>query len=68
MKKLVFVFAALLVAQGASAQEQQKFYVFGQVGSAKVSIDKGPDDAALTGAGAIGLLFRLYAASAASWR
>jgi len=55
MKKLVFVFAALLAAQGAVAQEQQKFYVFGQVGSAKVDIDKSANDAALRGAGATNL-------------
>lgn len=55
MKKLVLFFAALLAAQGAVAQEQGKFYVFGQVGSAKVDIDKSGNDAVLRGAGATNL-------------
>lgn len=54
MKKLVFLFV-LLCTQGAIAQESPKFYVFGNVGSAKVDIDKSGNDAALIGAGAIGL-------------
>jgi OOP family OmpA-OmpF porin len=48
------VFAALLAAQGALAQEQ-KFYVFGNIGSGKIDFDKGPNDAALRNAGATNL-------------
>lgn len=55
MKQVLLLGAALLAAQGAVAQEQQKFYVFGQVGSASVSIDKSGDDAALRAAGATNL-------------
>ena len=55
MKQLLFVVAALLAAQNVVAQEQQKFYVFGQVGSAKVDLDQSGNDAALRGAGAINL-------------
>ena len=56
MKKLLFILAAMLAAQAALAQEQdKKFYVFGQIGSASVDIDKANDDAALIGAGAVGL-------------
>jgi OOP family OmpA-OmpF porin len=54
MKKLVFLFV-LLAAQGAVAQEAHPFYVFGQVGSAKVDIDQAGNDAALRAAGATNL-------------
>lgn len=66
MKKLLLVVAALFAAQGALAQEQEKkVYLFGQVGSASVSIDKSQDDAALIGAGAVGLTSTLNQSAAA---
>lgn len=55
MKKYMFLFVALLVAQAAQAQEPGKFYVFGQLGAAKVDIDQAGNDAALRSAGATGL-------------
>lgn len=55
MKKLFAFLFVLLCTQGAIAQESHPFYVFGNVGSAKVDIDKSANDAALIGAGAIGL-------------
>ena len=56
MKRLVFLFV-LLAAQSAIAQESKepKVYVFGQVGSASIDFDKGPNDAVLRSAGATGL-------------
>jgi opacity protein-like surface antigen len=56
MKQLLVFVAALLAAQVVVAQEQErKFYVFGQVGSASIDFNTANNDAALRGAGAIGL-------------
>jgi OOP family OmpA-OmpF porin len=54
MKKLVFLFV-LLCTQGAIAQEAHPFYLFGQIGSAKVDVDQAGNDAALRSAGATNL-------------
>lgn len=51
---LVVTVAASLAAQGAIAQEQ-KMYVFGQIGSAAIDFDKSGNDAVLRSAGAANL-------------
>jgi len=55
MKLVLAIAAFAFAAQSAIAQDAKKFYVFGQVGSANVSIDKSGDDTALIQAGAVGL-------------
>jgi len=54
--KAVLAIAALMLSSQVFAQEQEhKFYVFGNAGSSSINFDKGPNDAALIGAGAVGL-------------